>query len=681
MNILIPDQWLREHLQSEATPNEIQRYLSLCGPSVEKIEEKELSDGSKDAVYDIEITTNRVDSMSVRGIAREASTILKRFGLKAKLKDFKSQSITPDKTQQLPLPEIIYQSEDVKRVLAVVLDQIEHLASPKYMQQRLENVDIGVHEAAIDITNYVTHELGHPCHAFDYDKIMALGGKIIIREAQKGQKFVTLDGGEYQTLGGEIIFTNPKGEIIDLPAVKGTLNTAVDNQTKRILFWIESLDAKKVRFASMSHAIRTVAAQLNEKNVDPHLALMTMEYGVSLFRQHCHAKVASTLYDYFPNKKEQRPIKVPLSMIDNYLGIELSMAKIRQILTDLDFVVSIKTGEKKIDRIVTIQAPTFRQDIEIKADIIEEIARIYGYHNLPSCLMTGPIPTKLPEDDFSLENKAKNFLANIGWQEIYSYSLVGDEELAQSTFKKTEHLKLANPLKAETSYLRRSLLPSLQAVMKKNPQENSLSLFELAFTYQPKANDLPEQNLQLALLSNRSYRQVKGDLYALFEKLYLFNEDFKLEINELGKSEIDRDIFKQFAQLKIKDGRKKELLGQLVIYPNQTVGLELNWQLLSRFAHKHPSYQRILHTAVISEDLTFTLPSQARVGDLIESILKLDQQIKSVELTSIYHQNFSFKVNYQDDKQNIDGLTVEKIRKKLIEMAKHDYQAALVGQS
>ena len=175
MNILIPDKWLREHLISEATKEEIQKYLSLSGPSVERIYDNE--------VYDIEVTTNRVDSMSVHGIAREAATILKRAGIKTTLKETSFSKIQKHPNTDLPLPEIIYETENVHRVLAVVMTDIKHLASPKIMQQRLEAIGVNVHEALIDISNYITHELGHPCHVFDYDKIMNKGGKIIIKEA------------------------------------------------------------------------------------------------------------------------------------------------------------------------------------------------------------------------------------------------------------------------------------------------------------------------------------------------------------------------------------------------------------------------------------------------------------------------------------------------------------------
>lgn len=667
MNILIPDKWLREHLESKATKNDLQKYLSLSGPSVERIYD--------DEVYDIEVTTNRVDSMSVRGIAREAATILKRAGIDAKLKKVEFSEIKKHPNKNLPLPEILYETEGVHRVLAVVMTDVQHLASPALIKQRLETIGINVHEALIDITNYITHELGHPCHVFDYDKIMAKGGKIIIKEANKGKKFVTLDEEEHETVGGEIVFESVDGEIIDLPAIKGTLNTGVDKNTKSILFWIESLDAKKVRRASMSHAIRTVAAQLNEKNVDPHLAKEVMEYGVQLFAQLCQAQLASELYDYFPNPKSPKPVKVKLQTIKNYLGIQLQEKEIQEILTDLDCQVDIKNDE------IIVFPPTFRSDIQIPADVIEELARIYGYHNLPSKLMDGELSINPdPNTDYQIENLIKHFLANIGWQEIYSYSIINRQQALDSSYGLTEHLKLANPLTEDHLYLRRSLIPSLIEVINNNPTAKNLSVFELANLYHPKNDNLPDQILTLALLSNKDYREVKGDLLNLFDRLFIFTHNQELIVEERIEKKIKMPIAKQKADLLIKDGKNKTKLGSIMVLNKKLIAVELNLKSLINVAKKYPRYQKIIKTASIIEEMTFTLEKNTAVGELIQAFNKVDARIKKVELLDIYKNNYSFSFIFQDKKVNISNEEVEPIRQKIVKIGQDEFKARLVGQ-
>lgn len=667
MNILIPDTWLREHLVTKASKNEIQKYLSLSGPSVERIYDNE--------TYDIEVTTNRVDSMSVRGIAREAATILKRAGIDAKLKEFKSTEISKHPYKNLPLPEIVYETDSVHRVLAVVISDVKHLDSPEAMQKRLAIIGVNAHEALIDISNYITHELGHPCHVFDYDKIMNRGGKIIIKEASKGKKFVTLDEVEHQTLGGEIVFESVDGEIIDLPAIKGTLNTAVDKNTKNILFWIESLDAKKVRQASMSHAIRTVAAELNEKNVDPHLGKEVMEYGVQLFTKLCGGFVASELYDYFPNRKTLQSVKVKFSTIETYLGIKLPEKEIQAILEDLDCTVELQ------DNSVVVTPPTFRPDIQIAADVVEELARIYGYHNLPSKLMDGNLAINPdPDTNYQFESLIKHFLADIGWQEIYSYSLISEQQALDSGFKLVEHLKLANPLKEENTYLRRTLIPSLLEIIESNPTVKQMSVFELARVYHPRENDLPEQSLKLALLSNQNFRQVKGDLLNLLSRLYLFTNDQELIFSEKIHKEISVPIASQEADLFIKSGKSKTKIGSLWLLENDLVALEMDLKKLFSFAKKYPNYKKIIKTAEIKEDLTFTLQQSTAVGDLLESFKKADERIKKVELLGIYERNYSFRFVYQDPSVNISNETIEPIRQKIVQIGKDEFKASLVGQ-
>ena len=186
MNILIPHTWLKEHLATDADPKTIQENVSLCGPSIERIYDTE-----GDKVYDIEVTTNRVDSMSVRGIAREAAVILEQFGISATLKPQQLlQDLQPEVTE-LPLPKIVNDPDLSKRIICVVLQGVKRNSTPEWMGKRLLQTDQNIHDAAIDITNYVTHELGHPCHAFDYDKLMKTGGEIIISEAKKDEPFST----------------------------------------------------------------------------------------------------------------------------------------------------------------------------------------------------------------------------------------------------------------------------------------------------------------------------------------------------------------------------------------------------------------------------------------------------------------------------------------------------------
>lgn len=673
MNILIPHLWLKEHLKTQAKPADMQKYLSLSGPSVERLYDKTLSDGQKDIVYDIEVTTNRVDMMSVAGIAREAATILKRAGFEAELSEKAWPKIIPNAKKKLPLPEIVYKTEAVKRVLCVVLSDLKNQPSPSLIQDRLQEIEVNVHDAIIDISNYITHELGHPCHVFDYDKIMALGGKIIIEEARVGKKFVTLDEVEHETLGGEIVFTNPQGEIIDLPAIKGTLNSGVDDQTTRILFWIESLDPKKVRQASMGHAIRTVAAQLNEKNVDPHLADSVLAYGVSLFQKLAQAKVASAVYDYFPNPGQEKTVLIDEAEIEAYLGIKIPSREIKSILEDLGCLVKSKAGQ------LSIVPPSYRSDLRISADIVEEIARIYGYHNLPSQLMATPLPQEESDPAFRVETQARHLLADLGWQEIYSYSLVSEIEAERDGYALAEHLKLQNPLKEENTYLRRSLIPSLLSIVENNPTQSNWQLFELARTYQPKKAALPEQELYLSLLSNQDYHQFRADLEIILNRLYILaGQGAELVVEE--QTAKNHQIYQQSAKLVVIKGQSRQVLGNLHVLKNNLLAAEIKLSALIKVAKRYPHYQSLKNTSAVIEQLTFTIDKKVAIGELMRALKQVDRKIEEIKLLDLYQQNYTFELIYRDAKINLSNQDVEPIRQKVVAAAEKKFQAQLVGK-
>lgn len=653
MNILIPHTWLLEHLDTEATPEEIQRLLSLSGPSVERIYQKE-----GEPVYDIEVTTNRVDSMSVRGIAREAAVILAQAGVHAQLKPNSIPAIPAPISQELPLPRIENNPELSKRLTCVVLANVERTSTPEWMSKRLLQIDQNVHDSVIDITNYITHELGHPCHAFDYDKLMAQGGEIIVTEATAGEKFQTLDGLEFTTVGGEVVFKNGQGDIIDLPSIKGTANTSIDDSTKNVLLLLESIMAPKVRFASMTHAIRTTAAQLMEKNVDPNLAFEVLKRGTALYRELCNANVGSQVFDDFPRPPHMEPVTVKTATIQNYLGIELPKDTITNILKSLECKVDWQD-----EQTLVLTPPTFRPDITIPADVVEELARIYGYHNLPSKLMDTPIPLNKPTGvDFHIEHRVKQFLADLGLQELYTYSMVSEELAKQAGYPIEDYLKLQNPLTDDRVFMRRSLIPSLNEVLDSNTEYNDVSIFELANVYHPRKNDLPTEELYVTILSQMPYRETRGVLEVLLRQFFI--NDLKIKTLHQNTAEI---------------WVNNKNIGFILVLPKNRIAVTLYFEKFLSEVQSHPKYQPLPKAAPLYEDLTFTLPENVQVGEVITSIAETDQKITGVELKDIYKQNYSFTIIFSHPEHSLSSEDVSPIRKKIVDTIAQKHQGSLIG--
>ena len=670
MNILIPHTWLLEHLETDISPEKLQAAVSLCGPSIERIYDKE---GEK--VYDIEVTTNRVDAMSVRGIARETAVILQQFGIPAQLKpNILAKTITPTTEATLPLPKISNDPKLSKRLICIVLKGVKRNPTPNWMGKRLLQTDQNIHDAVIDITNYITHELGHPCHAFDYDKLMKTGGEINVVEAKKGETFKTLDGNEFTTVGGEVVFNNGKGEIIDLPSIKGTANTSIDDTTQNVLLLLESIKAEKVRFASMTHAIRTVAAQLMEKNVDPNLAKDVLIRGAQLYTELCGATVASEIYDDFPGNEALKPVKIKLQTIHDYLGATptgekvITTQEIVSILEQLECTVKQTDGSTPTQQTLVVQPPSFRPDLTIPADIVEEIARIYGYHKLPSVIMDTQIPTQRQVGvNFTIENRIKRFLASIGLQEIYSYSMLS-ETIALQTDSLENHLQLQNPLTDDRVYLRKSLIPSLNEILDQNTHVSELSVFEIANVYLPRKNNLPDETLRLSIVSTKPYREVRGIVDSLLGQFFVKQSSVIQNNDTTGTISVENA-----------DANKKPVeLGTIQILANNRIAIELEFAKLLQVVKTHPTYQPIPKTAIVTEDLTFTLPKKIRVGEIMKLISESSRLITNVELKGIYNQNYSFAITYHDPKNNLASDDLKPVRKKIVqELEKH--QGILVG--
>ncbi|MCJ7827981.1 hypothetical protein MUP65_02455, partial [Patescibacteria group bacterium] len=272
MNILVVDSWLRDYLKTALTPQQLGQLLSLCGPSVERTNK----DG-EDWVYDIEITTNRPDTASVLGIAREAATILPRHGYPASFKQPRAKP-TPLPHRSLPLKVTIEPKSICPRFTAIILDQLTIKPSPKLIQDRLTKSGLRPINNIIDVSNYLMLETGQPIHTFDYDKIS--GQFMKVRLSKKGEKIVTLDEVSRTLPGGDIVIEDGDGRLIDLCGLMGAKNSAIDAKTKRVLFFVQSYEPTLIRRTSMLTGHRTDAAIRFEKGVDEEGIMNVLWRGV-----------------------------------------------------------------------------------------------------------------------------------------------------------------------------------------------------------------------------------------------------------------------------------------------------------------------------------------------------------------------------------------------------------------
>ncbi|MCK4588441.1 phenylalanine--tRNA ligase subunit beta [Candidatus Woesebacteria bacterium] len=649
MDILIPDNWLRDFLETKATPKQLAKYLSLCGPSVDKVEKKK-----NDHVYHIEITTNRVDSANVYGIAREGAVILPRFKIKANFKPLRT------KAHQNFAKKVSYLEAKVNhklcpRFTAILIRNVKIGPSPKYIKERLGAIGVKLINNVVDISNYIMHEIGQPVHTFDYDKI--LGAKMVLRASKKGEEITTLDGETHKLPGNDIVIEDGKGRLIDLAGIMGGENSAVDKNTKNVLLFVQTYNPVNIRHTSMSLAHRTEAAMLFEKGLDPELVSLAIRRGIDLFVKLTGGKPASKILDIYPEPYKAKKITTDIDFIDQRLGISLPKKEISKILTALGFESSWKG--KKLEVLV----PSFRtNDVGIPEDVLEEIARIYGYHNFPSELMAGVVPDPLFDTPFDFEMTLKNILAGWGGIEVYTFSMVPKEYVGKNA------LRLTNPLGIRSKHMRTSLMSSLTEAAKENLREKDpFHIFEVANIYLPKKGNLPEEKMILAgIFVNYSYRKAKGIVEKLLEKLNI-NYSFETE---------DSKGFLPSQRLLIKMKNKK--LGQLGVLEEGFIYYEFDPELL-RLASNLRAYTPISKYPAQIEDITLTLPERTRVGDVVSSIKSSSKLIQNVELTDIYKDAYTFRLWYQHSRKTLTDKEVETIRKKLLTQVKKKFGAILKG--
>jgi phenylalanyl-tRNA synthetase beta chain len=624
----------------------------------------------EESVYDIEITTNRIDMVSVIGIAREAAAILPRFGIKATFKDLAIK--TPEKpTASLPI-EIIDSDSLCDRLLAVVLDGIALGPSPQIIKDRLEKCGVRSLNNVIDITNYMMLEVGHPCHVFDYDRIKSK--KLVLRKARKGERLITLDNKTCELTANDVVIDDGTGEIIDLPGIMGTKNSVVTPETKRVLFFIESNNPFTIRRTSMRLGLRSMAANINEKHPDPDTAYKTLLAGIAMYEKITRAKVSNEIIDIYPHKMEKTEVSVSASFINDRLGITLSETEMTGILTSLQFEVK-KAGEKML-----ITPPSFRNhEISIPEDIVEEVARIYGYHNLPVHIMRGDIPMSEKPQDLPIESNIKHMLKYWGFTEVYNYSFISKSLIQKSGLSEGNHLHLSNPLTEEIEYMRISLIPSmLQNIENNQAFSDTLQLFELAKTYTPQPNDLPIEESHLTISTQLGFLHLKGIVESLFCELgiELFHQ-MPTDIWKFGHPK------QSLALSPIINGKTLNISIALgCVHPN----LSTNFQLkktsyiadipigkLIPFCNKIKKYTPIPSYPPIKEDITFILSQTVGIGELIDVIKKTSKLIAGVDFVDQFKSSATFSVIYQDPAKNLSQEDILPARKAILEAVKKEF--------
>ena len=625
MNILVPVSWLRDYLKTDLAAKTIANYLTASGPSVERIEKH-----GNDFIFDIEVTTNRPDAFSVYGIAREAHAILTSNDQKSQLLSPKGleTKLEPDTTKTVTLDAQIADSKLCPRFTAIVLE-VKLAQSPAIIKNRLKACGIRPINNIVDITNYIMLETGQPMHAFDFDKIES--AKMLLRASLDGEKLTTLDSVKRQLPKGSIVISDAK-KLIDLCGIMGGENSQITNRTKRVVFFAQSYNPARIRKTTQSLAFRTDAAARFEKGVDLENILPVLARAVYLAKKTASAKIISELVDIYPVKQESKTIRLGFKKLNDYLGIQISPSKAVSILLSLGFKTTLEIASLKAT------APSWRaQDVESDVDLIEEIARLYGYHNLPSILPQEPPPTR---EDGDLANviELKKALKLLGLTEVITYSIISKKMLTATGVLEKNAVELANPLTEEWQFMRPTVITSLLDVISKNKNlKEHIKIFEVAKTYIKQKSGLPQQDLFLTVaFENWDFYQIKGLAENIFKTLnrqptYIKTKEGILLFNP-----------SQSANIKI-EGQNVGTLGLLKAnltedfeIKNPIAAIEINLTTCYQQPATNNQYNPIPKFPPIIEDISAIFSIYTPLADITAEIKKASSLIKKIAVIDIF---------------------------------------------
>ncbi|MCK5014738.1 MAG: phenylalanine--tRNA ligase subunit beta [Candidatus Omnitrophica bacterium] len=460
--------WLKDYVSPGISPEKLAYRLTMAGLEVEKI----FSAGG-DTVFELEITPNRPDCLSMLGMARETAAILK------KLRKFPAI-----KKRVWPKQKCSIEIDDKKACSRYIGTLIEGVSIKKAQEKVIKYLTIlGMRPInnVVDITNFCLMETGQPLHAFDYDKLA--GGKIIVRRARKGEKITTIDDAERE-LDPSILVIADQKRAVAIAGVMGGKDTEVTERTKNILLESAYFDPILIRRASRKLGLSSDSSYRFERGVDYKTVEAGAARAIDLILQSAQGKITKRSDVIVAKKKaHQERITISKDTINKRIGAVFSAARYRDILKRLDFsVTSSKTGTFKI------APPSFREDIKADEDIVEEVARIIGYDNLPLSFPQVKASAILPDPKRIARRKTRDLLLAQGFNEVITYTMISRKDLKRSNQEDIQSVEIFNPLTQDQDIMRPSMLPSLLTIVLSNVNrgQKNIRFFETGKIYTKK---------------------------------------------------------------------------------------------------------------------------------------------------------------------------------------------------
>ena len=627
--------------------------------------------GLDDVIFEYEITSNRVDCYSVLGIAREAAaTFNKKFVppvVKATGNDEKAEDyikVTVEDTDLCP------------RYCARVVKNVKIGPSPKWMQRCLAANGIRPINNLVDITNYVMEEFGQPMHAYDLDTIA--NREIVVRRAGKDEKFVTLDGQE-RRMDENVLMICDGEKAVGIAGIMGGENSMITDQVKTVLFEAACFDGTNIRLSSKRIGLRTDASGKFEKGLDPNNAQAAIDRACQLMEELGAGEVVGGMVDVYTTTKE--PVRVPFEpeKINSLLGTDISREQMLEYLSRVELAYDAETNE--------IVAPTFRHDIFRTADIAEEVARFYGYDNIPTTLPSGEATTgKLPFK-LRIEEVARDVAEYCGFSQGYCYSFespkVFDKLQIPADDPQRNAIVISNPLGEDFSIMRTISLNGMLTSLATNynRRNKNVRLYELGNIYIPKTlplTELPEERMMftLGMYGDGDFFDMKGVIEEFFDQVGMHK-----------KVEYDPKAGKPFLhpgrQALIRyEGDTIGYLGEVHPAVADTYGIGtrsyvavLDILNVVKHATFDRKYEGIAKYPAVNRDISMVVPKNILVGEIEHMIAQRGGKIlEHYELFDIYEgsqiqagfKSVAYSITFRSKDKTLEESEVSAAMKKIL---------------
>ncbi len=599
-----------------------------------------------DTVIDVKVLPNRAhDCLSHHGIAREVSAILELPMKKLPQINF------PKANARVPKLSVEIKAAQCLRYTGLVVDGVKVGSSPKWLKDALESLGQRSINNVVDATNYVMFLTGQPLHAFDFDKVK--GSRILVRKAKVGERMTTLDGKEV-ILTPDVLVIADEDDVLALAGIKGGTKAEVTSETTTILLEAANFDASTIRLISERVEIKTDASKRFESGVTPMLVDDAMKMVAQLIYNIANGGDISFAapVDVFPKKPKQTIVPVTLSEINRILGTALSDRDVLSVWKRLGF--EVKKIKQKEEVLYRVTIPDLRLDLRIKEDMAEEVGRILGYHKLEATMPSEPLTLPQVNHEWRCRDAVRNVFLGAGFSEVYTYTFLGQGEVA-----------VANPIAGDKKYLRNNLTTGLKLAVSENlKHQDSVRIFEFGHIFGRNEGKLNEEISFAALMGFRKRKEaetkedffkLKGILDQIFEALDIRNIVYREASGELVAS--------------VSAG--EELLGMMSFH-----GFELNFEKIVALSEQTSviSYKVPSRYPSVLRDVSLFVPLDTRAGD-VEAIIRThaDVLVRSIALIDVFEQaeqqrkSLAFRMTLQSHEKTLEDSEANAIYDKVVD--------------